>query len=259
MHAIGGAVAAAVAVADLVRAASPQPFVATSRHRPPDYRSRDPVPIARFLRVVAFQPSGLEAPVDAVLREAIVPRLLERDEIIDAWIGRQGSSTDRSRIVASTWAEEPGPEPADLAALHDAGLHGGPPVVGQVDQLALAVHARFERTEPARILRVFRGAVRADEIDAYIAEARAGMAADAETNDGLIAFALGTEAPGAFVTISAWTGWAAIEAATGGNTRQPFATRNATRLTASSVAHYEVLPETPTRRGGSGGGAARGT
>jgi hypothetical protein len=48
------------------------------------------VPIARFLRVVAFQPSGLEAPVDAVLREAIVPRLLERDDVIDAWIGRQG-------------------------------------------------------------------------------------------------------------------------------------------------------------------------
>jgi hypothetical protein len=217
------------------------------------------VPIARFLRLVAFQPSGLESPIDAVLREAIVPRLLERDDIIDAWIGRQGSSTDRSRILASTWTAEPGAAPADLAALHDAGAHGGALVVGRVDQLALAVHARFERTEPARILRVFRGSVRADELAAYVAEARAGMTADAETNDGLIAFALGTEPPDAFVTISAWTGWAAIEAATGGNTRQPFATRNATRLTASAVAHYEVLPETPTRRGASRGEEAPGT
>lgn len=203
---------------------------------------------AAFLRVVVFQPAGLESPVDAVLRDAIVPRLLEHEAVIDAWIGRQGSSSDRTRVLASTWSADPGRRPADLTALEEAGLADGPPVVSGVDQAALAVHARFERAEPARVLRIFRGSVRSGELDSYVADANRGMTADAAANDGLIAFALGTEPPHAFITVSAWTGWPAIEAATGANTRQPFATRNAARLAGFTIAHFEILPEAPTRR-----------
>ena len=206
------------------------------------------MPIARFLRVVSFQPSGAEAPVDAVLREAIVPRLLNRDEVVDAWIGRQGSRADRSRVLASTWCVDPGPIPADVAALEDPDLADGASSVGSIEQLGLAVHARFERAEPARILRIFRGHVRPAELDAYVTEARSGMLADAAVNEGLIAFALGLAPPDDFVTVSAWTGWSAIESATGGNTRQPFVTRNSARLDGFTVAHYEILPETPDRR-----------
>ncbi len=203
---------------------------------------------AAFLRVVVFQPAGLESPVDRVLRDAIVPRLLDQDAVIDAWIGRQGSPSDRTRVLASTWSADPGAEPADLAALAGAGLPDGPPVVGRVDQVPLGLHARFERAEPARVLRVFRGTVRSGELDAYVADADRGMTADAEVNDGLIAFALGIEPPHGFITVSAWTGWAAIEAATGGNTRHPVATRNAARLAGFAIDHYEILPEAPTRR-----------
>jgi hypothetical protein len=206
------------------------------------------VPIARYLRVVAFQPSGPESPVDAVLREAIVPRLLDCDEVIDAWIGRHSSQSDRTRVLASTWTAEPGPAMADLDILRDAGLADGPPIVDQVDHVALAVHARFDRLEPARILRVFRGTARPGELDDYVVEARNGMSADSEVNDGLIAFALGTDPPDSFITVSVWTGWSAIEAATGGNTRRPFSTRNADRLVEFRIAHYEILPEAPTRR-----------
>ena len=203
---------------------------------------------AAFLRVVVFQPAGVESPVDAVLRDAIVPRLLGHDAVIDAWIGRQGSSTDRTRVLASTWSADPGDEPADLTALEDAELPNGPLVVGQVDQLGLAIHARFERAEPARILRIFRGSVQAGELDAYVADANRGMTADAASNDGLIAFALGTEPPESIVTVSAWTGWPAIEAATGGSTRRPATTRDAARLAGFTITHYEILPEAPTRR-----------
>jgi hypothetical protein len=210
------------------------------------------VPLARFLRVVAFQPSGLESPVDSVLREAIVPRLLDRDEVIDAWIGRQSSPSDRTRVLASTWTDEPGKDAADLDILRDAGLADaltdGPPLVERVEHVALAVHARFDRLEPARILRVFRGTARPGELDDYVVEARNGMSADSEVNDGLIAFALGTDPPDSFITVSVWTGWSAIEAATGGNTRRPFSTRNAARLVDFRIVHYEILPETPTRR-----------
>ena len=227
--------------------------------------------IARFLRVVSFQPGGPEAPVDALLRDAVVPRLLDRPEILEAWIGRQGSAADRTRILATTWCQEPGADPADVAALatpEDPGRGGPSPsvpadaadpaladdgwTVASVDELPLAVHARFERPDPARILRVFRGHVRSGELEAYVEEARTGMLADAAINDGLIAFALGLGPPDDFVTVSAWTGWSAIESATGGNTRQPFVTRNSARLGAFTVAHYEVLPETPDRRTAAG-------
>jgi hypothetical protein len=206
---------------------------------------------ARFLRVIVFHTAGSESPVDAALRSAIVPRLLARDEIHDAWIGRQGSPADQRRVLASTWTGEPGAHPVDLEILADPALPPGIAIVDRVDQVELAVHARFERSEPARILRVFRGRVKAGELDAYVGEAARGMAADSEVNDGLMAFVLGTDPPEMFLTVSAWTGWAAIEAATGGNTRQPFATRNAERLASFSVAHYEILPETPDRRPGS--------
>jgi hypothetical protein len=206
------------------------------------------VPIARFLRIVTFQPGGLEAPLDVVLREAIVPRLLERDEIVDAWIGRHGSPSDRTRVVASTWSEEPSGPAADLAALHDPGLAEHPPAIDSVEQLGLAVSAHFERLEPARVLRVFHGIVRPGELDAYVGEARRGMAADAAVNEGLIALMLGTDGSDSFVTVSAWTDWSAIEEATGGNTKRPFATRNSARLASFRVAHFEILPEAPTRR-----------
>jgi hypothetical protein len=206
------------------------------------------VPIARFLRVVTFQPSGSESPVDAALREAIVPRLLDHDEVVDAWIGRQSSRSLRTRVLASTWTAEPQAEPLDLVVLQGPGVTEGPPIVDRVDHVALAVHARFDRPEPARILRVFRGRARPGELDDYVAEARSGMSADAEVNDGLIAFALGIEPPDAFIAVSVWTGWSAIEQATGGNTRRPFSTRNADRLVDFRVVHFEILPETPTRR-----------
>lgn len=206
------------------------------------------MPTARFLRIVSFQPGGSEAPLDGVLREAIVPRLLARDEIVDAWIGRHGLPSDRTRVLASTWSEEPGDAAADVAALHDPDLAEHPPTIDTIEQLELAVKARFDRSEPARVLRVFHGVVRPGELDAYVTEAGRGMAADAEVNEGLIALMLGTQGGDSFVTVSAWTGWAAIEEATGGNTKRPFATRNSARLASFRVAHFEILPEAPTRR-----------
>jgi hypothetical protein len=205
------------------------------------------LPQPRYLRVVCFRPAGPESTVDAALRRAI-PRLLDHDDVHDAWLGRKGSPADQRRVLASTWLAEPGPQPLDVRILADAELPSGTTIDDPIDELPLAIHARFDRPEPARILRVFRGRVMDGELDAYIREASRGMAADAEVNDGLIAFALGTRPPDAFLTVSAWTGWSAIEAATGGNTKRPFATRNSERLSGFTVAHYELVPETPDRR-----------
>jgi hypothetical protein len=182
-----------------------------------------------------------------------VPRLTDSDAVVDVWVGRRGSREDRTRVLASTWRVDPEatPEatpdgPPDLAGLRSLG--NDVVVIGGIEQVPLSVHARFERIEPTRILRVFHGQVRPGELERYIDLARTGMLADAEAYDGLIAFALGVRGPDAFITVSVWTGWPAIEAATGGNTRQPFMTRNAQLLSEFTVAHYEVLPDARDRR-----------
>jgi hypothetical protein len=205
------------------------------------------VPDARFLRVVTFQPGPSESAVDPILRD-VVQRLVTGPGVVDAWVGRQGDRHDQTRVLASTWSREPGPAPADLDALADAGVLDDSDPAPSVEQLTLAVHARFERAEPARILRVFRGRVRAGELETYVDEARNGMLADAIVNDGLVAFALGGDPPDSFVTVSLWTGWSAIEQATGGNTRKPIATRNSIRLTGFEVTHLEVLPDAEDHR-----------
>jgi hypothetical protein len=105
-------------------------------------------------------------------------------------------TTSRTSLIPPPRAQERARRADVHCDFSDAGLSDGPAVVVHVDELALAVHARFERAEPARILRVFRGAVRADELDAYVAEAQAGMTADAEVNDGLITLIVGDDGTG---------------------------------------------------------------
>src|SRR3954464_3836797 len=221
------------------------------RGRRPVPTARDVVP-ARFLRVVTFQPDGHESSVDAALRDRCLPALLERDAVIDAWIGRHGTRIDHTRVIASTWSELPDASPPDTEFLASISSSLGGDLTIERDQtFELSVHSRFEREEPARILRVFRGRVRAGELEAYVDDARSGMLADAIVNDGLVAFALGADPPDAFVTVSAWTGWPSIEEATGGNTREPIATRNSIRLTGFDVVHFELLPDAADRRSGS--------
>jgi hypothetical protein len=114
----------------------------------------------------------------------------------------------------------------------------------RLDILPLAFAVRHDRAAPPIILRVYRGQVRPGELEAYVEEAHDGTLADGRTNEGLVALYLGTQPPARFITVSAWTDWEAIERATGGNIRQPVATRNAARIAMGSVAHYEILPAT---------------
>lgn len=207
------------------------------------------MPIARYLRVVTFAPDGHESSVDAALRDVCLPALLDHPCVVDAWIGRRGTRLDQRRVIASTWTELPGDSPPDAGVLEQLAASVGSPLpTDDAQTLELAVHNRFDRFEPARILRVFRGQVKLGELEAYIDEARSGMLADAMVNDGLVAFALGADPPEAFVTVSAWTGWPAIEEATGGNTRRPIATRNRVRLAGFDVVHFELLPDAADHR-----------
>ena len=201
---------------------------------------------ATHLRLAVFRPSAAGSAVDAVLRDDVLPQLCRTPGIADVYAGRLGEdATDR--VVASVWI---GP----ALTLPDSRLEERllvdvlPSTNGAADGVAtetlpLDVAARFDRPEPAGILRIFRGAVKGDDLDAYIAEAQGGMLQDAEVNAGLIAFYLGRTGDNSFLTVSAWTGWDAIERATGGNIRDPFATRNSSRLATFSIRHFEIVPD----------------
>jgi hypothetical protein len=204
----------------------------------------------RTLRVVTFQALGPDSAVDAVLRSTVLPRLLEDPAVVDAWQGRRGSA-DGNHVLVSTWRDDPATaeRAADVALLQAPDLLLGGVDIVSVEALEVAVHATFRRAEPARVLRVFRGTARPGELADYIAEARAGMTDDARVNDGLVSFVLGEDGDASFISVSTWTGWPAIEAATGGNTRQPLATRQTRRLAGYRIVHLELLPEAPASHG----------
>ena len=200
---------------------------------------------AGYLRVVTLEAQVPEPELDAALRDELVPELSLLPDLRHCFAARQGSSGDEVRVIASVWGGvRPVPDSPEALPIGRAGREIRPLLErAQVEQLSIEIPARFQRPEPARILRVFRGHVVAGEMDAYLEEARSGMLADASINAGLSAFYLGTRRPDDFVTVSAWTTWSAIEMATGGDVRRPFVTRYSARLARYEVAHFEILGE----------------
>lgn len=200
---------------------------------------------ATVIRLLTFRTSGAAPALDVALRSEALPDLESVRGLVDAWAGRHGA-TDGDRVIVTTWrsrremdatfggndVERLIPDQADEVV--DA--HG--------EAFELAFGFRIDRAEPARLLRVFRGTTSPNELDAYVAEARAGALRDARSVDGLLAIYLGIERPTRFVTVSVWTDWSSIEEATGATVRAPATTRNTTRLVTASASHFEVLPGT---------------
>jgi hypothetical protein len=198
-----------------------------------------------ILRLLAFRPLGSGAAFDAALRDGVLPDLLAIAGIRDAYVGRQGPDENGERVIASVWASRRQMaanlgDSSDIGRFHAELVHDF--TSSRLDVLPIQVAVATERSAPPRILRVFRGEIREGETKVYLEESRAGALSDVAMNEGLVALYLAVEWPSRFVTVSAWTGWAAIEEATGGNIRQPLATRNVERLVAFDVGHYEILP-----------------
>jgi hypothetical protein len=200
-----------------------------------------------ILRLFGFRPLGSGAELDTALRDEVLPEFLAAPGILDAYVARSGTGLAGERVIASMWesrdamAAQPD-EAAVIGRVH-------PELVeeltsSRLDVLPLVFSVGHERQAPPIILRIYRGLVRPGELDAYVQEARDGTLLDAATNEGLVALYLGAERPCRFITVSAWTDWESIARATGGNVRQPMATRNAARIADGSPTHYEILPAT---------------
>lgn len=209
------------------------------------------MPVTPAMRIERFVPRTIGADDD--LRARLIPDLGARAGLQYVVAGRQGPDDLGPRIIVSVWT--PGtvlggvavdarrPEPAGSAALQPDGVEDLiVRVAVQPDQVEAG---RVDGGPPgaARVLRVFRGAVRTAERDAYVRDVETGTLRDIDAGTGPLALFLAVPAADSdrFVTVSVWPGWSEIEAATGGNPRNPVATRHPERLVASDVAHYEVV------------------
>jgi hypothetical protein len=202
------------------------------------------------LRLFGFRPVGFGADYDAILRRSLLPAFLEEPGLRDAYVGRRGPGESGQRLIVSIWDSAGAMTSAlggDAAARR--GIEAADEVgASKIEFVPLAVDLPFDRPEPAQVLRVFRGQVHEGELDLYVAEARNGTLADAAGPHGPLGLYLGAQPPDRFVTVSVWTDWESIEAATHGNIRQPIATSSAARLVGGTATHFEVVPGASHRR-----------
>jgi hypothetical protein len=194
------------------------------------------------LQITRFRNRTRWLPFDAALREAI-PAYRSQDGLVAAWFGRRGPDFDDERAIAAVWRW-----PASEQARHRLPDMLGEELTGGIEDLTreirpVVLYEVFARTAPASILRIYEGQTRPGELDAYVAEARAGVLLDGANADGPVCVTMSLEPPDRFVTVSTWTDWTCLERCTGGDRDRPLVTRNAARLIGGGPRHYELLPE----------------
>jgi hypothetical protein len=224
----------------------------TIHTKPP--RGEPLLPDPSVLRLFGFRPLGFGADYDARLRRSLLPALLELPGLREAYVGRRGPDESGERMIVSIWQSGDAMAAARVGGEEDLLEIETVEEVGpcHLEIVTLAADLPFDRADPAAVLRIFRGQVREGELDRYVEEARSGTLADAAGPHGPVGLYLGPQPPDRFVTVSVWTGWESIEAATHGNIRQPIATSNAARLVGGTAAHYEIVPGAAHRVDGVG-------
>lgn len=196
---------------------------------------------APVIRILRLRPARVG--FDGILRDAL-PALRASAGLLDVAAGRHGPDELGPRIVASVWAATEAMDAAVRSQPGSAALTAPPDAMDvTVESLALDVAFRAEPARTPRVVRAFAGQVRSGTLAAYIDAARAGTLVDDAAGRGPCALYLAglPSDPDGFVTISTWSDWAAIEAATGGDIRRPVATRHPERLVAWEATHFESL------------------
>ena len=173
----------------------------------------------------------------------MLPGLQAQPGLRFAWAGRSHASEEGPSLVSSVWEFEsaqarPPAELAQLFAFEQAAQIGA----ATLEVLPVEVALTFESADEPRILRVFRGQARPTEVESHVAAARQGAFPDVRAEHGAIALFLAVEPPDRLVTVSLWSAWENIEAATAGSLPPPGAAHHARRLSATEAAHFEIVP-----------------
>jgi hypothetical protein len=199
---------------------------------------------AGWLWILGFRVAGELAEIDAGLRSEVVPRLREVAGLTASFVGRRSTDSDWDHVIAAAITDAPAAAAVDATIrqwLCDRWPLEGSAVRTKLSRVATSLW--FPRDEPARILRIFNGEVRDGSLDSYVAAATRGTRQDAARGHGPVALVLGTDGATRFTTVSAWSDWANIEIATGGDITRPVATKRHESLIGGRAEHYELIVE----------------
>jgi len=198
---------------------------------------------SRIIRLFKFRP--VRVAFDQILREEMVPALVEFPGLLDLYVGRRGPEELGPRLIATIWNSR-----ESMASAVGESLDYPVFLPQYLDETAerelqffpLAFGYRFARPDQPGVLRLVEGAVQAGGLERYVAEAHAGTLADDDQGRGPLALYLAPRSAEQFLTLSVWSDWASLQEATGGDIDRPIATRHAKLLDAWQAEHYEAIP-----------------
>ena len=198
-----------------------------------------------LLRLFTFRPDVAGDSADARIRQHVLPALKAMPGLRYVYAARTSAAEADQRVVASVWDESAAGHSLDRLFDFEADDHA---VDARVELHQLDIDLDFADAGTPQILRIFRGRTVAGQLDRYVEYARHGTMADALADHGPEALFLARIPPDQFITVSAWSAWDRIAASTGGNLRQPIATRHSELLEGGTAAFYEIVPNTPHGR-----------
>ena len=196
----------------------------------------------RILRLFLARPVRLA--FDTVVREVMIPDLRAQPGVIAVWAGRQGPDERGDRALVSLWTSQAAMIAAMGEDLERSRFH--PEYLAEtVDRrlavLPVLVEVGTQRPVRATILRIARGRVPSIGLDVYARDVEAGASRDLEHGRGPETLILGADGADRFVTVSTWTDWDALAAATGASVEQPVRTREQHAIEGFTAVHLELV------------------
>lgn len=212
-------------------------------------------PVIRLFRFRPVRPA-----FDHILRTVLIPDLTAQSGLLEVLIGRRGADELDDRLVVSVWSSRERMVEVLGESFEPAGPFHPELLAETTDRTLEIAPVEFAVRHPDEpqptILRVSHGRVRTGRRPDYIAAARDGTVDDIATGRGPAVLYLTTVGDDQFVTVSAWTAWAEVAAATGGDVAQPIATRHPELIVEFAADHFELLPMAEPRRSRDGSTAA---
>jgi hypothetical protein len=198
------------------------------------------------LRLYHFRP--IRPTFDAITRNEILPALARCPGVLGVWAGRKGPDELGRRVVASLWTSREAMEEAmgvDLAQLRFRPEYLDETTDRVLEVLPVLLTLGVPGRLRSGVLRVARGRLLRGDAPSYAESVRAGVAVDHGRSPDPDVVVLAALSDREFVTISTWSGWTSLQAATGASLERPIMTQHIEDLASFDADHYELLPTDP--------------
>lgn len=196
----------------------------------------------RVLRLFLARPVRLA--FDAVVREVMIPDLRIQPGVVAVWAARQGPDELGDRALVSLWTSQAAMLAAMGEDLERSRFHPeylAETVERRLEVLPVLVEMGTERPTRAAILRIARGRLTGVDLATYARDVEAGASRDLERGRGPSALILTADGPDRFMTLSTWSDWDVLAAATGASVERPVRTREQHAIEGFTAVHMELV------------------